>query len=97
MTAEGAMETIRQRVLYSGHVQGVFFRATSADLARRFDVVGPVRNLPDGAVEQEAEGPLPGVERVLSQVAECDEGHITNASRTTLPVRGDERRFEIRF
>ena len=97
MSAERATETIRQRVTYSGHVQGVFFRATSADLARRFDVVGHIRNLPDGTVEVEAEGPLPEVERFLTQVAERYEGHITNASRTTLPARGNETRFEIRF
>lgn len=97
MTAEEATDTIRQRVIYSGHVQGVFFRATSADLARRFDVVGHVRNLSDGTVEVEAEGALPEVERFLTQIAERYEGHITNASRKTLPVRGDERRFEIRY
>ena len=60
-------------------------------------MVGHVRNLPDGAVEVEAEGPLPEVERFLTQIAERYEGHITNASRMTLPARGNETRFEIRF
>jgi len=95
-SAEGAAP-LRQRVVYSGHVQGVFFRATCADLAQHFDVVGHVRNLSDGTVELEAEGPSPEVERFLTQIVERYEGHITNVSRTALAVRHDETGFEVRY
>jgi len=44
------------QVLYSGHVQGVGFRYTAKTVATGFDVVGTVRNLPDGRVELIAEG-----------------------------------------
>lgn len=37
--------------LVSGYVQGVFFRAASESVARRLDLTGWVRNLPDGRVE----------------------------------------------
>lgn len=43
------MET--KRVIYEGRVQGVGFRYTTKDLARGYDVLGTVRNLPDGTVE----------------------------------------------
>ena len=43
-----------RRVLYEGHVQGVGFRFATKNIARGFDVVGTVRNLPDGRVELEA-------------------------------------------
>jgi len=43
------MET--KRVIYEGRVQGVGFRYTAKDLARGYDVLGTVRNLPDGTVE----------------------------------------------
>jgi acylphosphatase len=48
--------TIRKRVLVSGLVQGVCFRAYTRDTARRLGVTGWVRNLPDGTVEAVVEG-----------------------------------------
>ena len=47
---------IRRTSHFSGHVQGVGFRYTVADVAEDFDVRGYVRNLPDGRVELVAEG-----------------------------------------
>jgi acylphosphatase len=47
----------RVRVIASGRVQGVFYRATCARLARRLGLGGSVRNLPDGRVEAVFEGP----------------------------------------
>ena len=46
----------RVRVVVTGHVQGVFFRAETADRARSLGVAGSVRNRPDGAVEAIFEG-----------------------------------------
>jgi acylphosphatase len=47
---------VRVRVLVSGRVQGVFFRASCAEEARRLGVGGWVRNRPDGRVEAVFEG-----------------------------------------
>ena len=46
----------RVRVIVHGDVQGVGFRAATAQQARRAGVAGWVRNLRDGSVEVEAEG-----------------------------------------
>jgi acylphosphatase len=46
----------RAVVTVSGRVQGVFFRASCADEARRRGVAGWVRNLPDGRVRAAFEG-----------------------------------------
>ncbi len=46
----------------SGEVQGVGFRFFAQRAAARHQVVGYVRNLPDGRVESLAEGPPESVE-----------------------------------
>ncbi len=61
----------RVRVRVEGRVQGVFYRASCAELARRMGVAGWVRNLPDGDVDAVFEGPRGDVEALL---AWCREG-----------------------
>ena len=56
---------VRVRVIVSGRVQGVFFRATCADEARRRGLGGWVRNVADGRVEAVFEGPGPEVEAMI--------------------------------
>ena len=56
----------RVRVVASGRVQGVFYRATCARLARRLGLGGSVRNLPDGRVEAVFEGP----ERLVDEMVD---------------------------
>jgi acylphosphatase len=56
---------IRNHVLVSGRVQGVFFRDTCRRLARQYGVAGWVRNLPDGRVEAVFEGPAEDVGRLV--------------------------------
>ncbi|MCU0705090.1 MAG: acylphosphatase [Fimbriiglobus sp.] len=67
-----------QLVYYSGHVQGVGFRATAAALARRYAVAGWVRNLPDRRVELLAEGEPGEVLAFLADVRTRMADHITN-------------------
>jgi acylphosphatase len=55
----------RVHVFVSGRVQGVFFRAETADMADRFGLAGWVRNLPDGRVEALFEGEKEDVEKAL--------------------------------
>lgn len=62
---------IRQRMIYSGRVQGVGFRATAAYLARGYEVSGTVRNLADGTVELEAQGEAAEVGRFLAAIDEA--------------------------
>jgi acylphosphatase len=59
----------RRRVLYSGRVQGVGFRATCQWLAHSFDIVGYVRNLSDGRVELLVQGDPAEIDRYLNAVS----------------------------
>lgn len=58
-------ERTRARVLVSGTVQGVYFRATTRETAREHGVDGWVRNLEDGRVEAVFEGPEEAVEALV--------------------------------
>jgi acylphosphatase len=49
-------ETVRQRVVVHGLVQGVFFRESLRRLAAERGVAGFARNLPDGTLEAVFEG-----------------------------------------
>ncbi len=92
-------ERKRVHAIVSGMVQGVCYRASTRDAARRIgDISGWVRNLPDGTVELEAEGPADKVDALIKW---CHEGSPWSRVRgvdveelTPLGVDGD---FEIRY
>lgn len=64
------MEVERVRGTVTGRVQGVWFRASMRDEARRIGVTGWVRNRPDGAVEFEAQGPPDAIRALLDWAAD---------------------------
>ncbi len=53
---------VRSRILVSGRVQGVAYRAFTQSAASRKGLTGGVRNLDDGRVEVEVEGHRSDVE-----------------------------------
>jgi acylphosphatase len=87
---------VRVRVVVTGVVQGVFFRDTCREQARKESVGGWVRNRGDGSVEAEFEGPAAAVDRL---VAWCRAGppraHVEAVEVTMVPTCGDHR-FRIR-
>ena len=60
---------IARRVIFEGRVQGVGFRYTCKDIAKGFDLVGTVRNLPEGTVELEVMGEAAEVEEFIQEIA----------------------------
>ena len=63
--------TLRQHVWVDGVVQGVFFRAATAEMAQGLGLAGWVRNLPDGRVDAVFEGDSESIE---TAVAWCRRG-----------------------
>jgi len=66
----------RVKVLVSGRVQGVFFRARTMQEAVRQSVNGLVRNLPDGRVEAVFEGEKEAVDRMVDFCREGPRGAV---------------------
>jgi acylphosphatase len=87
----------RIRAIVSGRVQGVSYRASTAARARSLALVGWVRNLPDGSVELEAEGPHESVEALL---AWCHEGppaaQVTTVTIDEIAPSGSDHGFVVR-
>ncbi len=63
--------SVRAHVWISGRVHGVFFRATTRRVAKRFGLTGWVKNLRDGRVEAIFEGSRENVEEMIKF---CHEG-----------------------
>jgi acylphosphatase len=69
----------RREIYFSGRVQGVGFRFTTQNTAEGFNIVGFVRNLPDGRVECVVEGEGSELDRFISAVESAMHGHIEGA------------------
>jgi acylphosphatase len=87
-----------RQVFYEGRVQGVGFRYTVRSLAKGFDVLGWVRNLPDGRVELQVCGDPAEVRDFLGTILESElNSHIKSAQELEIPPMPGAKGFEIRF
>ena len=86
----------RVHAIVTGRVQGVSYRASTAGEARRLGLVGWVRNLRDGSVELEAEGPEDAVEGLLTW---CHQGppaaRVANVAVEDRPATGADTKFSV--
>ena len=86
----------RVRAIVSGRVQGVSYRASTVDEARRLGLAGWVRNKADGTVELEAEG---APDQVAALLAWCRSGppaaRVDDVAVEELAPTGAERDFAI--
>ena len=62
------MKELRIIIKVSGIVQGVFFRYTTLKVARKLNLSGYVKNMPNGSVFIEAEGPEDKLKELLKFV-----------------------------
>ncbi|GAB4257343.1 MAG: acylphosphatase [Methylomicrobium sp.] len=62
------------RIHVSGRVQGVYFRAFTQKQAKKHNLSGFAKNLPDGRVEIVASGPKEAVDKLIQW---CHKGPIT--------------------
>ena len=89
-------DTRAVHVLISGRVQGVGFRAWTIEEARRRDLSGWVRNLPNGDVEALFSGPAATVEAMVELCRRGPESARVDrvAVEVSEPVTGP---FKVRY
>ncbi len=92
----GYGEPMRQRVIFSGRVQGVGFRATAASIARRHNVAGFVRNQADNTVLLEVQGDAAVIAATLADLRAAMSRNIEREDRTSIADDPTEPRFAIR-
>jgi acylphosphatase len=88
---------ISLQIFFEGNVQGVGFRWSVKQVARGYDVVGWVRNLPDNRVELQASGEEPEVRAFIEAIGQSElRAHIRKQTELLLPEPPAARGFEIR-
>lgn len=88
---------IARQVLFEGNVQGVGFRWSVKQVAKGYDVIGWVRNLPDGGVELQVSGAEAEVREFIEAIGQSElRAHIRNQNESALSQAPAARGFEIR-
>jgi len=91
------VSTARVHLVASGRVQGVFYRQSTVDAARRLGLRGWVRNLPDGGVEIVAEGDLADLHQLVAWAQHGpSEAEVDEVRSEWSPATGEFAGFEIR-
>lgn len=91
------MAVRRVHVRVTGRVQGVWFRASTRDVARSQHATGWVANRPDGSVEGEVQGSAAAVEAVLAFLERGPElAVVDQVAVQDQPVVDGEVGFEVR-
>jgi acylphosphatase len=88
---------VRNRVIFTGRVQGVGFRHATQMQARSYCVYGHVRNLEDGTVELVVEGDREEVAGFTASVQERMAGVIKETNTTTEVASGEFADFTVLF
>lgn len=86
---------VRIQVRYTGHVQGVGFRATARHVAAGFPVTGWVRNEPDASVLLQAQGREDDVRAFLLELRSRMAGFIRTEVPDSVAAASGEEGFRI--
>lgn len=93
---ERTNDPTRWHILFEGDVQFVGFRYTARLLAKKLALTGWVRNLPDGRVESEVQGPVSDLRRFVLQLKAQPHIRITHCAIAPVEPDASERRFFVR-
>ena len=88
---------IAKHFIFVGHVQGVGFRFTAHRIAKRSQLTGYVRNLPDGCVEMLAQGEIHHINEGIIAIQENFTGYISGITVDDVPPDPKYTDFKITF
>lgn len=91
------MSKQRQEIHFRGRVQGVGFRWTVQRIASHCDIVGYVKNLPDGRVQLVAEGEQDELGRFVRAIETEMGRYIAETSVMNMAAIDEFDRFDIRY
>jgi acylphosphatase len=91
------MNQTAKRIVFVGRVQGVGFRFTAYNVAKRHGLAGYVRNLLDGTVEMVAQGPTDDIDNCLSDLNQTFQGDIRETKIQDTPLDPKYSDFIITF
>ncbi len=91
------MSKVRQEVYFRGRVQGVGFRWTVQRIANRFEIVGYVKNLPDGRVQLVTEGDEQELEGFVCAIQSEMSRYIADFATTKMAAIDEFSSFDIRY
>ena len=83
----------RYRVIFSGRVQKVGFRLEVCELAKRLDLVGFCKNLENGDVLAELQGPDNKIKFLISFLESLKRIKIRNKIVEEIQIKNDETTF----
>ena len=86
----------RFTITFTGRVQGVGFRFTAQQIARRLSVAGWVRNEPDGSVRCVVEGERREIDEFLAALQHAMNENIEKTDIQQSEAGGDLRDFHVR-
>ena len=88
---------VRNRVVFTGRVQGVGFRHATKMQSRSYDVRGFVRNLTDGTVELIIEGERAELARCIKSIEQRMASVIKEATTTVEAASGEFAEFNVLY
>ena len=89
---------IRIHAFVSGVVQGVFFRTTTRRVAKILGIKGWVKNLPDGRVEDVAEGENENIDKLIEFLKQGPStARVDNLDVKPEDYSGEFEDFTIRY
>lgn len=92
------MNWVARRFLIAGRVQRVAYRYFTLRAAARHEILGLVRNLPDGRVEVVAEGEHDAMEQFKMELATGPlMARVTSIDEIDVPVTNSFRDFRIDY